>query len=118
MLNTLTEWFQWLDSNGVIAFLGTTLFMFYKLFHPLTQAKLKEEKSSLTKRTLEIADDLAATIVPELAIMSTLSNEQRKEEAMKFVNRKLHLLDLRLTEETVSAKVEKAYQQFKNDPIS
>ncbi|WP_054660005.1 hypothetical protein [Secundilactobacillus kimchicus] len=84
----------------------------YKLLHPIAQAKLQDETSSIKVRTLQIADDLAATIVPELALMSTLSNEERKAEAIKFINRKLSLLDLQLTEETVSAKVEKSVSRI------
>ncbi|KRK47355.1 hypothetical protein GPK34_09425 [Secundilactobacillus kimchicus] len=116
-MSEILSWIQWLDKNGVIAFLGTALFVAYKLLHPIAQAKLQDETSSIKVRTLQIADDLAATIVPELALMSTLSNEERKAEAIKFINRKLSLLDLQLTEETVSAKVEKAYQEFKDTPL-
>lgn len=113
MWQEISEWLQWADSTGLITFLISLTVVLYRLIHPLIQSKIQDSDTDIKVQTLTIADNLASAIVPELAIMAEMTNDERKTEAIRFVNNKLTILGLQLTDETVSAKVEKAYQEYK-----
>lgn len=109
----ISEWLKWADSTGLFALLATILVLIHKYLRPLILARIEKETNQVKLQTLKIVDDLAQAIIPELAILASLSNEDRKSAAIKFIQDKLEVLELSLTEETISAKVEEAYQQFK-----
>ncbi|MFT8907918.1 MAG: phage holin, LLH family [Lentilactobacillus diolivorans] len=118
MLHQLSTWFQWADSTGLLTFTATILLVLYHLAHPLIKAKLQKEQRTQKLQTLRIADNLAGIIIPEMARMTTLDNQQRKLEAISFINRKLHLLGLSLTDETISAKIESAYHAYQQSNVT
>ncbi|KRM45638.1 hypothetical protein [Lentilactobacillus parabuchneri] len=63
-----------------------------------------------------MADELAGAIIPELAKMTELEPQQRKAEAIQFINQHLKTLGLSLTDETIAAKVEQAYHDYQRPP--
>lgn len=115
MFSQVLKWIHWADANGSFTFLAMLLLAIYRLIHPLIKEKIKIEQNHEKLQALALADQLAATIIPELVVLSELKGDQRKKEAIKFVNRKLKVLGLSLTDETIAAKVEKAYSVFKNE---
>lgn len=118
MFNQVLTWIHWADDNGIFTFLAMLLLATYRLIRPLIKEKLKTEQNHEKLQALALADQLAAMIIPELVVLSGLTGDQRKKEAIKFVNRKLKLLGLSLTDETIAAKVEKAYLVYKHEQNS
>ncbi len=118
MMNQIADWLHWADSRGLFTFMAMTLLVVYRLIRPLIKEKLKTERNQGKLLALKITDELAAAIIPELAVIGNLDNEHRKQEAIHFINKRLKLLELSLTKETVSAKVEEAYQVYKGSQES
>ncbi|MEE8825502.1 hypothetical protein LASUN_07300 [Lentilactobacillus sunkii] len=116
MINQLTHWLQSADTTGLLTFLATLLLAGYRLLHPLIQVKLQTVHNTQKLQALKLADELAGAIIPELAKMTELEPEQRKAEAVKFVNQHLKSLGLSLTDETLAAKVEQAYHNYQRPP--
>ena len=100
-------------TNGLIGFLIFFSFIYY-LLYPLVSSKLKLIKNQQIREAFKITNDLANLIVPELAVMSNLSNAERKKEAIDFVTRKLADRGVNLSPTIISATVEMAYQMYKN----
>nr|WP_233438016.1 phage holin, LLH family [Lentilactobacillus hilgardii] len=115
VFSQVLKWIHWADANGLFTFLAMLLLAIYRLIRPLIKEKIKTEQNHEKLQALALADQLAATIIPELVVLSELTGDQRKKEAIKFVNRKLKVLGLSLTDETIAAKVEKAYSVYKNE---
>ncbi|MFT8908749.1 MAG: phage holin, LLH family [Lentilactobacillus diolivorans] len=86
------------------------------LLHPLIQAKLQTARNTQKLQALKLADELAGVIIPELAKMTELAPQQRKAEAIQFINQHLKTLGLSLTDETLAAKVEQAYHNYQRPP--
>lgn len=117
MWSEITSWLHWSNATEITTFLITALIAVYEIIHPLIKVKIKNEKNQEKIQTLKIADDLASTIVPELEVMVSLPKSERKKEAIKFITKRLSMLELSLTEETIAAKVEKEYQSYKHSPL-
>ncbi|GAD17751.1 hypothetical protein ABC628_11775 [Lentilactobacillus otakiensis] len=116
MLNQLTHWLQSADTTGLLTFLATLLLTGYRLLHPLIQAKLQTIHNTQKLQALKLADELAGVIIPELAKLTELEPQQRKAEAIQFINQHLKTLGLSLTDETIAAKVEQAYYNYRRPP--
>lgn len=86
----------------------------YYLLQPLVITRIKMVKSQKLQSFLSSADKLAGMIVPELAVMSGLSNSDRKTEAIKFVTNNLNKEGIDLNSAAISAAVESAYQLYKS----
>ncbi|WP_125573141.1 hypothetical protein [Levilactobacillus huananensis] len=103
------------DIASVLTFVLTIVPAIYKLLRPLITAKIETQKSENTRHDLEIADDYAAAIVAEMAVMANLSSADRKTEAVRFVINAMQDLGKTISTETAGAKVEAAYQNYKNN---
>lgn len=100
--------FDWYTLVTVVIVIG------YVILHPLVTAHLASIKNHQLQQALKLTDDLAGFIVPELAVMSNLSNADRKKEAIRFVTSKLNDHGIELSSTVVSAAVETAYQVYKH----
>ncbi|MDP0463949.1 hypothetical protein Q7313_10380, partial [Shouchella rhizosphaerae] len=89
MFKEITDVFNWLNNAGVFAFLMVLIPAVYKLLKPLLTRKVQTEKNTHVKQALEVGLNLANTIVPEMAVMASLSLSDRKKEAIRFVNSQL-----------------------------
>lgn len=103
------------DIASVLTFVLTVIPAVYKLVHPLIQAKIDTEKDEQTKKNLEVADNLAKAGVAEMAVMQDMSATDRKKEAINFVINHMDDLGKTISEGAASAKVESAYQNYKNN---
>jgi hypothetical protein len=101
------------DIASVLTFVLTVVPAIYALLRPLVKAKIATQKDERTKHDLEIADNYAAAIVAEMAVMAPLSNSDRKAEAVKYVVNAMQNLGKSISTETAGAKVEAAYQAYK-----
>lgn len=103
------------DIASVLTFVLTLVPAIYALLRPLIKAKIATQKDERTKHDLEIADNYAAAIVAEMAVMAPLSNSDRKAEAVKYVVNAMQNLGKSISTETAGAKVEAAYQSYKSN---
>lgn len=103
------------DIASVLTFVLTIVPAIYKLLRPLITAKIDTQKDERTKHDLEIADNYASAVVAEMAVMANLSNADRKAEAVRFVINAMQNLGKTISTETAGAKVEAAYQNYKNN---
>lgn len=103
------------DIASVLTFVLTLVPAIYALLRPLIKAKIATQKDERTKHDLEIADNYAAAIVAEMAVMAPLSNSDRKAEAVKYVVNAMQNLGKSISTGTAGAKVEAAYQNYKNN---
>lgn len=103
------------DIASVLTFVLTVIPALYKLVHPLIKAKIDTEKDIQTKHTLELADNIADAGVAEMAVMQSLSPSDRKKEAINFVINHMDDLGKTISQSAASAKVEAAYQNYKNN---
>ncbi|WP_367377261.1 phage holin, LLH family [Levilactobacillus cerevisiae] len=103
------------DIASVLTFVLTVVPAIYALLRPLVKAKIATQKDERTKHDLEIADNYAAAIVAEMAVMAPLSNSDRKAEAVKYVVNAMQNLGKSISTETAGAKVEAAYQSYKSN---
>ncbi|WP_283680460.1 hypothetical protein [Lentilactobacillus sp. Marseille-Q4993] len=85
----------------------------YQLIKPLWEKKILTERNSHTKQSLELGLKFADAIVPEMAILESLSKSDRKKEAIRFVNNQLKSNGLDIDISAVSGLVEQAYQAYK-----
>lgn len=116
MLNQVMHWLQSADTTGLLTFLATMLLAIYRLLHPLIQARLQTIKNTQVLQALQLTDELAGVIIPELAKMAELEPDQRQAAAIKFVNQHLQALGLSLTEQTIAAKVAQADHNYHQPP--
>ena len=107
MPNNVNE-FNWFALFTVIIVLA------YYVLHPLVQTKLKSMHNTHLEQALKLTDQLATIIVPEVAVMSSLGPDERKDEAIRLVTSKLNDHGINLSQPIVSAAVENAYQLYKH----
>lgn len=104
--------FNDLWANGALTALLVVIYLLIKEI--IKQLKAKH-KYVHTVRALDEAERFAGIIIPELAKMSSMSNSDRKAEAIKFVSMKLMNHDIAIDHKTISAIVEKIYQYMKSE---
>lgn len=117
MIDNFIQTVNWFQNTELVAFIIAVLVTLYKFAHPLVQAKVKTEKNKQLQQALKITDDLATFIIPELATMIDLSKVDRKKEAIRFVSSKLRQHGFSISEETIAATIENAYQKYKNAKV-
>ncbi len=113
-MNTISNGLDWAKVVSILWLMIAVIGTLYKQLHPYIQQKISNEKNTQLKQTLEAADNLAAVVVPEMAVMAGLSKADRKKEAIRFVSDKLTQNGVKVSQETLSAIVEKAYQEYKH----
>lgn len=75
----------------------------------------KKHSKDMLKETLKITANYATSIVIKLAQRGDLTNEAKYKTALAYVTKRLKEQGLKVSVETVGAKVEEAYQTYKND---
>lgn len=85
MFSQVLKWIHWADANGLFTFLAMLLLAIYRLIRPLIKEKIKTEQNHEKLQALALADQLAATIIPELVVLSELTGDQRKKEALSLL---------------------------------
>lgn len=113
MFTHILDVFNSLKATGVVAFFVAVIPVVYKLINPYLQKKIATEKNVHAQQALELGLKLANVIVPELAVMESLSKSERKKEGMRFVNAQLKANGWDLDVQTIAGLVEKAYQAYK-----
>lgn len=114
MINSISTGLDWAKIAGVLWLIISIIATVYKQLHPYIQQKISNEKNTELRQTLELGDKLASVVVPEMAVMAGLSNADRKKEAIRFVTKELNNNGLKVSDDTVSSIVEKAYQEYKH----
>lgn len=85
MVKEISSGFNWAQIAGVLWLIAAVIGTIYKQLHPLITTKINSEKNGQVKQALQLADQLAAVIVPEMAVMAGLSKAERKKEAIRFL---------------------------------
>jgi imidazole glycerol phosphate synthase subunit HisF len=114
LIEEITHGLNWAQITGVLWLIVAVIGTIYKQLHPLITTKINSEKNTQVKQGLQLADQLAAVIVPEMAVMAGLSKSDRKKEALRFLADKLSANGFKVSEETLTATIEKAYQEYKH----
>ncbi|EEI72648.1 putative phage holin, LL-H family [Lentilactobacillus hilgardii ATCC 27305] len=114
LVKEISSGFNWAQAAGVLWLIAAVIGTIYKQLHPLITTKINSEKNGQVKQALQLADQLAAVIVPEMAVMAGLSKAERKKEAIRFLSDKLMANGFKISQETLSATIEKAYQEYKH----
>lgn len=104
---------QTIDSTAWLTFGLTVIPAAYALLRPWIKARIAAQKDKRLKRDLEIADNFAQAIVAEMAVMSGMSNADRREAAVQFLINEMANLGKAISKENATAKVEAAYQNYK-----
>ncbi len=113
MLKQIYDYLGSAQAAALVAFLITAITYTFKLVKPLWQKKITTEKNNHVKQALEVGLKFANAVVPELAVMVSLSKSDRKKEAVRFVGAQLTANGFDVDTQTIEALVEQAYQAYK-----
>lgn len=107
MFNQISDVFNWLESTGILAALGTLVALAIKQLAPYLKTHIKDKQlNQLTQYALQ-------TVI-KMATLVGLSKSDRQKAAIQEVTQFAHQLGFTwVTPEIVSSLVEAAYQQFK-----
>ncbi|MCT2881902.1 phage holin, LLH family [Lentilactobacillus buchneri] len=107
ILQVINDTFNWLESTGILAALGTLILLVFKQLQPYLKTHIKD------KQMAQLTDFALATVT-KFAQLSSLSKSDRKKAALQDATNFAKQMGLNwATPEMIDSIVEAAYQQFK-----